>query len=128
MQHDETTYKALHGNDAHLGHLRAIGARALVHVETHTKMLQNRAYEGRLAGYSVDNKSFRVYNSSPRSVRENRTVVFIETPSALPEPYLVSRFDEGEFTYDDYDDMVGDVRNCTSKLDVKFTCCCWSSG
>ena len=33
---NETPYKALYGKDAHLGHLRAIGARAFVHVERHT--------------------------------------------------------------------------------------------
>ena len=33
---DETPSKALHGEDANLGHLRAIGARAFMHVETHT--------------------------------------------------------------------------------------------
>ena len=30
---NETPYKALYGKDAHLGHLRAIGPRAFVHVE-----------------------------------------------------------------------------------------------
>ena len=35
----------------------------------------------------------------------------------LPEPDLVSGFDEGEFTYDEHDDMVRDVRNYTSNLD-----------
>ena len=39
---NETPYKALYGKDAHLGHLRAIGARAFVHVETHTKTLEHR--------------------------------------------------------------------------------------
>ena len=40
---NETTYEALYGKDAHLGHLRAIGGRAFVHVETHTKTLEHRA-------------------------------------------------------------------------------------
>ena len=35
---NETLYKALYGKGDHLGHLRAIGARAFVNVETHTKM------------------------------------------------------------------------------------------
>ena len=111
---NETPYKALYGKDVHLGHLRVIGARAFVHVDT--KTLEHRAWEGRLVGYSVDIKSFRVYNSSTRSVREGRNVIFIETPSALPEPDFVSVFDEGEFTYDDHDDMVQDVRNYTCLL------------
>ena len=89
-----------------------------MHVETHTKKLEHRAWEGRLVGYSVDIKCFRVYNSSTRSVRESRNVIFIETTSILPDPDLVSVFDEGEFTYNDYDDMVRDVRNYTSKLDL----------
>ena len=114
---NETPYKALYCKDAHLGHLRAIGAWAFVHVETHTKKLENCAWEGHLVGYSVDSKSFRVYNSSTSSVRESRNVISIETPSVLPEPDLVSGFDEGELTYDDYD-MVRDVRNCTSTLDL----------
>ena len=105
----ETPYKALYGKDTNLGHLRAIGARAFVHVETHTKKPEHRAWEGRLVGYSMERKSFRIYNASTRSVRESRNVIFIETPSVLPEPDLVSGFDEGKLTYDEYDDMVRDV-------------------
>ena len=55
---NETPYKALYGKDSHLGHLRAIGAQAFVHVETHTKKLHRRAWEGRLVGYSVDSMFF----------------------------------------------------------------------
>ena len=113
-----TPYKTLYGEDAHLRHLRAIGARAFVHVETHTTTLDRRAREGLLVGYSVGCKSFWVYNPATRSVRESRNVVFIETPSFIPEPDLVSGFDKGDFTYDEYDDMVRDVWNYTSKLDL----------
>ena len=35
---DETLYKTPYGTDAHLGYFPAIGARAFVHVETHTKI------------------------------------------------------------------------------------------
>ena len=38
-----TPFKALYGKDANLRHLRAIGARAFVHVETHTNKLKHRA-------------------------------------------------------------------------------------
>ena len=117
---NETPYKALYLKDAHLGHLRAIGARAFVPVETHTNMMEYRAWERRLVGFSVDSKSFRHYNSSTRSVRENKNVLFIETLSVLPEPDLVSGFDEREFTCDDYDDVVRDDRNCTSKSDLRL--------
>ena len=55
---NETPYKALYGKDAHLGHLRAIGARVFVYVQTHTKKLEHRAWEGRLVGYSATASHF----------------------------------------------------------------------
>ena len=85
-----------------------------MHVETHTKKL-DRAWECRLLGYSVDRKSFRVYNPASRSVRESINITFTETPSVMREPDLVSGFDEGDFTYDEYDGM---VRSSTSNLDL----------
>ena len=39
--------------------------------------------------------------------------IFIETPSVAPS-LNARRFDDGEFTYDDHDDMLRDVRNYTS--------------
>ena len=92
---DETPYKALYGKNANLGHLRAIGVRAFVHVETHTKKLEHRAWEERLVGYSMGSKSLRIYNASTGSARGSRNVIFIETPSVWPEPDLVSGCDEG---------------------------------
>ena len=89
-----------------------------MHVETHTKKLEHRAWEGRLVGYSMDGKSFRIFNASTRSVRQSRNIIFIETLSVLPEPDLVNGFYEGEYTYDGCDDMVRDVRNFTSHLDL----------
>ena len=113
-----TPYKTLCGKDAHLGHRRAIGAGGFVHVETHTKNLDHRAWEGRLVGYSMDSTSFRVYSPATWSVRESRNVICIETPSVMPEPDLVSGFDGGDFTYEEYDYMVQDVRNYISNLDL----------
>ena len=45
-----TPYKKLYGKDANLSHLRVIGARAFVHVETHTKKMADKAWEGALCG------------------------------------------------------------------------------
>ena len=46
-------------------------------------------------------------------MRMSENVIFIETLSVAPS--LNARgFDDGEFTYDDHDDMLGDVRNYTS--------------
>ena len=107
-----TPYTALYGKGTYLGNLWAVGARAFVNVETHTKKLEHRAWEGRLVGCNIDSKPFRVYNPETRRVRESQNVIFIETPSVLPRPDLRD-FDGGGFTYDDYDDMVRDVRNYT---------------
>ena len=107
-----TPYKALYGKDAFLGDLRVIGCRAFVHEETFIKKLESRAWEGRLVGYSMDSKSYRVYNSQTRRVRESRNVTFIETPARIPSTNDAD-FDGGEFTYDDHDDLVRDVRNYT---------------
>ena len=62
-----TPYKTIYDKDAHLGHLRAIGAKASMHVEAHTTKPGRRAWEGRLVGYSVDSKSIRVDNPETRS-------------------------------------------------------------
>ena len=59
---NDTPYKTLYGKGVPLGHLRAIGARAFVHVETHVRKLDPRAWEGRLVGYSFESKSFRIFN------------------------------------------------------------------
>ena len=51
-------------------------------------------------------------NSETRRVRVSQNVIFIETPSVAP--LLDARgFDDGEFTYDDHDDMLRGVLNYT---------------
>ena len=93
-----TPYKALYGKDANLGHLRAIGAGAFVHVETHTRKLDPKAWAGRICRYSMDSKSVRIYNPAKRNVRESRNVIFIETLPTLPDPAPASGLIDGEFT------------------------------
>ena len=92
-----TPYKALCGRDAYLGNLRVIGARAFVHVETHTKKLDHRAWGGCLVGYSMDSKSCRVYNPETRRVREIPNEILTEMPSTMPRPD-VRGSGEGEST------------------------------
>ena len=110
-------YKSLYGNDTHLGNIRVIGDRSFVDVETHTKKLEPRAWEGCLVGYSTDNKSYRVYNPAPKRVRESQNVIFIETPSALPH-VEAGGFDNGKFTDVENDDLVREVREYTSNQEV----------
>ena len=115
--HNGTPYKALYGKDEPFGHLGVVGARAFVHEETHTKMLESRAWERQLVGYSLNSKSYRLYNAQTRQVGESHDVIFIET--TLPPPPLNERgFDDWEFTYADQNDMIGDVRNYTTNHSV----------
>ena len=112
---NKTPIQALYGKPAHVGHLRAIGARAFVHIETFTKKLDARAWEGRLVGYSTDSTSFLVYHPETGKVRESRNVVFIETPSVALDPDLL--LDEGALVYHEPDDLVRDVRNYATRFD-----------
>ena len=38
--------------------LRTLGSRAFVHIEKHTKKLEDRVWEGRLCGYNQDTKAY----------------------------------------------------------------------
>ena len=97
--------RALYGKDVILRYLRAIGDRAFVHVETHTRKLDPKAWEGRLCGYSMDSKSFRIYNPAKGNVRKSRNVIFIETPPYLADPGPCSGLTCGELTYEDNADL-----------------------
>ena len=77
-----TPYFKMFGEQAALSHLRVVGARAFVHYEHHREKLQDRAWEGRLVGYSKDSRAYRIYNPATRRVVESRNVTFIETPDA----------------------------------------------
>ena len=82
------------------------------------RKLDPKACEGRLCGYSMGNKSFRIYNPAKWNVRERRNVIFIETPPTLPDPAPAGGLTDGEFTYEDNDDLLGDVMDYTSYLDL----------
>ena len=66
----------------------------------------------------MDSTSYRVYTPATGTVRESRNVIFIETPSAIPEPDLANGLEEREFTYDDVDDVERDIRNYSSNIDL----------
>ena len=117
----ETPYKTLHGKDADLRRLRVIGARAFVHVETHQKKLDPRAWEGRVVGFGQNSLAYRVYHAVSR---ESRNVIFIETHSVVPSPDFVTAFDEGTFAYDEPDDLVRDVRNFLPRKDLGSSSFC----
>ena len=68
-------------------------------------------------GYSLDSKSYRLNNAQTRRARESRNVIFIET---TPAPHSLDErgFYDGEFTYDDKNAMIRDVRNYTTNHSV----------
>ena len=61
--------------------LRAVGVRALVHVEIHTTKIGDKAWEGKLCGFSPNNStSYHIHNDEKGIVVEIRNAKFIETP------------------------------------------------
>lgn len=86
-------------------------------METHTKRLDDRGWDGRVVDYSIDSISFRMYRPGTRKACESRNVAFIEAPSVMPTPDGVSGYGERTFSYDERDDLVRDVGNYTSHLE-----------
>ena len=60
-RHSATPYFKMHGKEAAMTGLRAIGARAFVHVENHTTKMEDKAGEGKLCGFSPNSRSYRIY-------------------------------------------------------------------
>ena len=54
-------------------------------------------------------------------MRVSQNVIFIETPYVATS-LKACGFDDGEFTYDDHDDVVKGVRNYTSNLWADSLC------
>ena len=75
-----TPFSKMYGREADLSGLRAIGSRAFVHVETYTTNLGDKAWEGKLCGFSQDSRAYRIYNPAKGTVLEGRNVTFQETP------------------------------------------------
>eukprot|EP00903_Cladosiphon_okamuranus_P010136 g9598.t1 len=83
-----TPFFKMHHKSPDLSGLRAIGARAFVHHERYRKKLDDRAFEGKLCGYGLDSKTYRIFNPSNGTVVESRKVTFIETPPrSVPYQY-----------------------------------------
>ena len=77
-----TQYFRMHNKEADLSRLRAIGDRAFVHRETYTRKLDDRAFEGKLCGFS---QHYRIYNPAKGAVVESRDVTVLETSAySLP--------------------------------------------
>ena len=97
----------MNNKGADLSGLRAIGARAFVHRETYTRKLDDRAFEGKLCGFSQDSRAYRIYNPAKDTVVESRNVTFLETPAYILPLGVTSE----NYHYE------GDVLRFTSALD-----------
>ncbi|CAN0317868.1 unnamed protein product, partial [Scytosiphon promiscuus] len=75
-----TPFSKMHGKEAVMSDLRAIGARAFVHIETYTTKLGDKAWEGKLCGFSQNSRAYRIYNPAKGTIVESRNVTFLETP------------------------------------------------
>ncbi|CAN0087260.1 unnamed protein product, partial [Laminaria digitata] len=60
--HGARPHLKMHKKEAGMTDPRAIGARAFVHVEVHTLKMEDKAWEGKLCGFSSNSRSYRIYN------------------------------------------------------------------
>ncbi|KAJ2987844.1 hypothetical protein NUW54_g9304 [Trametes sanguinea] len=87
-------YEAWFGRPPSLRHLREIGCRAFVLINTHNPKLRACSLECVLLGYGLNSKTYRCYHPPTRRVLESYHVSFIEShesppaspTSALPSP------------------------------------------
>ena len=77
-----TPFFKMHGKEAGLSALRAIGSRAFVHIKAHTPKPGDKAEEGKFCGFSQD-RAYRIYNPAKGTVVECRNVIFLGDTSIL---------------------------------------------
>ena len=65
-----TPFFRTHGKVANMSDVRVIGSRAFVHIETHITKLGDKAWEGKLCGFSQNNRAYRIYNPAKGTVVE----------------------------------------------------------
>ena len=93
---------------------------AFVHIETHTKPVDEKAWEGRLYGYNQDNKVYRIDNTATHKVVESRNDSFLEIPPQMITPPGIGR--TGPWKRHDQDGRPltagGGVHDLTQRLDL----------
>ena len=77
---EATPYFRMHNKEADLSGLRAIVVGAFFHRETYSRKLDDRAFEGKLCGFSHDSRVYRMYNPAKGTVLESRNVTLLEAP------------------------------------------------
>nr|GEY84894.1 hypothetical protein [Tanacetum cinerariifolium] len=82
--HNKTPYELLHGRTPSIGFMRPFGCPVTI-LNTFDLLgkFKGKVDEGFLVGYSVNSKTFRVFNSRTRIVQETLHVNFIENKSNI---------------------------------------------
>lgn len=78
-QDGRTPYECFNGRKPNLSHLREIGCRAFVLIETHNPKLNARSIECVLIGYTPRSKSYRCWERPTGKVYNSYNVRFIES-------------------------------------------------
>ena len=86
-------------------------SQSFVHCETYTRKPDDRAFEGKLCGFSQDSRAYMIYNPAKGTVVESRYVTILETPGYSLPLGVTS----------EYYHYKGDVLRFTSALDGSFT-------
>ena len=102
-----TAFFKMHDEEADLSGLRAIGSRAFMHTGTYTTKLDDKAWEGKLCGFSQDSRVHRIYNPEKGTVVESQNDTFLESPPYFMPPVGT----DYSINDEDYED---DVINITS--------------
>jgi transposase InsO family protein len=90
-----TPYEAWYGDKPSLGHLRAFGCTAYVHIPTHKGKLDPRSWKGQLIGY-VSDSIYKIWNPKNRDVHRARDVSFIEEQRPIQADNLEGQEQEAE--------------------------------
>ncbi|GKB36953.1 retrovirus-related pol polyprotein from transposon TNT 1-94, partial [Tanacetum coccineum] len=83
--HDKTSYEIFHGRTPTLSFMRPFGYLVtILNTIDHLGKFNGKADEGFFVGYSLNSKSFRVFNSRTRIVEENLHIRFsVGTPNVV---------------------------------------------
>nr|GEV47617.1 hypothetical protein [Tanacetum cinerariifolium] len=83
--HNKTPYELLIGRSPNLDFMRPFGCPVtILNTLDHLGKFEGKADEGFLVGYSVNSKTFRVFNTRTRKVEENLHIKFLENKYNVP--------------------------------------------
>lgn len=85
---NKTPYEAYYGLKPDISHLRKIGCKAFILVQSeHRCKIYSQSVEGILVGYSPTSKAYQCYYPPTGRIIVSRNVSFIEAKDTKPRPY-----------------------------------------